>query len=124
FPEIFIDMAQPYDVDLQQLFEELLVREQVNYHQGIYVAVHGPSYETKAEVRMLASLGADAVGMSTVPTVVAARALGMRVLALSCITNFGTGISENALHHEEVLEIGATLMAQLRVVFSDFIEKL
>jgi len=73
-------------------------------HRGVYLAVSGPTYETPAEVRAYARLGADAVGMSTVPEAIVARQGGLRVAALSCITNLAAGISRSPLSHEEVLE--------------------
>jgi purine-nucleoside phosphorylase len=78
----------------------------LNLRRGIYLAVSGPSYETPAEIRAFAALGADAVGMSTVPEVIAARQCGMRVAALSCITNLAAGISRSPLSHNDVLETG------------------
>jgi purine-nucleoside phosphorylase len=75
-------------------------------HEGIYAAVLGPQYETPAEVRMLRSLGADAIGMSTVLEVIQARALGLEVAAFSCLTNWAAGIGSGTLSHDEVLEVG------------------
>jgi purine-nucleoside phosphorylase len=75
-------------------------------HEGVYAGLRGPQYETPAEIRMLRALGADAVGMSTVLETIQARALGLRVAAFSCLTNWAAGISPNALDHSEVLETG------------------
>ena len=72
--------------------------------KGVYIAFTGPSYETPAEIKMARALGADAVGMSTVPEVIAARHMGMRVLGISCITNMAAGVSKQKLHHSEVLD--------------------
>jgi purine nucleoside phosphorylase len=82
-------------------------------YEGVYAWVNGPEYETPAEIRMLRTLGADAVGMSTVPEVIQARALGIRVVAMSCLTNFGAGLSGNTLSHEEVIEVGQQASRQL-----------
>src|SRR6202040_2701822 len=80
-------------------------------HEGIYAGVVGPQYETPAEVRMLQTLGAGAVGMSTVLEVIQARALGLEVAAFSCLTNLAAGLSKEKLSHDEVLEIGSRASA-------------
>ncbi|MEM9018855.1 MAG: purine-nucleoside phosphorylase, partial [Verrucomicrobiota bacterium] len=82
-------------------------------HEGVYAWVNGPEYETPAEVAMLRTLGADAVGMSTVPEAIQARALGMRVTALSCLTNYGAGLSAQPLCHDEVVDVGRVAAADL-----------
>jgi purine-nucleoside phosphorylase len=102
----FPDMSRPYDVRLQHIAEEVALEEQVRLGRGVYVAVLGPSYETPAEVRMLERLGADAVGMSTIPEVIAARAQGAPVLGISLITNAAAGLTAEPLSHEEVVEAG------------------
>jgi len=81
--------------------------------QGIYAGVPGPSYETPAEIRMLKKLGADAVGMSTVPEAIVARHMGMECLGISCITNLAAGFSKTSLSHEEVLRIGGRINPKL-----------
>jgi len=103
----FPDMSAPYDRDLMATAEDVALRERIRLMRGTYCALHGPSYETPAEVRMLAALGADAVGMSTVPETLVARAAGVPVLGLSLITNMGAGISGAALSHDEVVAMGA-----------------
>ncbi len=102
----FSDMSEPYDAELQGLALRAASECGVELRRGTYAAVLGPSYETAAEIRMLAKLGADLVGMSTVPEVVTARALGIRCLAFSIVTNKATGLSTEVLAHEGVLEIG------------------
>lgn len=102
----FPDMSAPYDRELQELAMTVAGEMGLPLPTGVYAAVLGPSYETPAEIRFLRGVGADAVGMSTVPEAVTARALGMRVLAFSLITNKAAGLGESTLHHDEVLEAG------------------
>jgi purine-nucleoside phosphorylase len=104
--ERFPDMSSPYDPDLQELALRTAGKLGISLKRGVYVAVPGPSYETPAEIRMLGRLGGDAVGMSTVPEVIAARARGTPVMAISLITNMAAGMSLEPLSHEEVLEEG------------------
>ena len=103
----FPDMSRPYDVELLRLAREEALREGIEVTTGVYAGVLGPSYETPAEIEMLHRLGADVVGMSTVPEVIRARALGMRVLCLSLVTNLAAGRSGDPLNHQEVMEAGA-----------------
>jgi purine-nucleoside phosphorylase len=102
----FPDMSRPYDESLQALAEEVAIAEGIRVVRGVYVAVLGPSYETPAEVRMLERLGADVVGMSTVPEVIVARAGGTPVLGISLVSNAAAGLSPVPLTHEEVVEAG------------------
>jgi purine-nucleoside phosphorylase len=103
----FPDMSEPYDRRYRVLAAEVALELGLVVREGVYAGVLGPSYETPAEIRMLARYGADAVGMSTVPEAIVARALGLRVLGLSVITNLAAGISPTPLDHQEVLEAGA-----------------
>jgi purine-nucleoside phosphorylase len=82
--------------------------------EGVYAALTGPSYETPAEIRMLKSMGADLVGMSTVPEATAARYLGMKVLGISCVTNMAAGLSPSPLQHQEVVETGKRVETNLK----------
>lgn len=100
----FPDMSEPYDTSLSELARGVAREQGILLREGVYAALSGPAYETPAEVRMLTVLGADATGMSTVPEVIVARAIGMRVLGFSCITNLACGLSNQPITHAEVLE--------------------
>ena len=113
----FLDMTQVYDNGLTAMLLEAAKKAKMKLRRGVYLAVCGPNYETPAEIRAFASLGADAVGMSSVPEAIAARQWGLNVAAVSCITNRAAGLNKKALSHAEVLEtaervgkIGATLI--------------
>lgn len=99
----FPDMSQPYDPGLIEVAERAALAEAIVIRKGVYVGVHGPSYETSAELRMLGRWGADAVGMSTTTEVIAARHLGMRVLGLTAITDMATGEHVLPVTHDEVI---------------------
>jgi purine-nucleoside phosphorylase len=99
-------MSAAYDPEYRKLALEKGRELQVPIHEGVYVAVSGPSYETPAEIRALRTLGADMVGMSTVAEVIAARHMGIKVLAISCVTNSAAGVSAMPINHEEVMEVG------------------
>jgi purine-nucleoside phosphorylase len=114
--ERFPDMSDPYDSALRAVARDVAREEGVPLEEGVYAGVLGPSYETPAEIGMLRRLGADAVGMSTVPEVLVARARGLRVLGISSITNWGAGISRVPLSHDEVLAAAATLAGWLEAV--------
>ncbi|MCL2677475.1 MAG: purine-nucleoside phosphorylase [Clostridiales bacterium] len=101
----FPDMTRAYDRDFQQIARQAALELEIRLFEGVYAYAKGPQYETPAEVRALAALGADAVGMSTVAEVTAARHCGMKVIGLSCITNMAAGIIDKTLNHEEVLEV-------------------
>lgn len=102
--ERFPDMSDPYDRELREIGRRVAVRQHIGLDEGVYAGLLGPSYETPAEVRMLDRLGIDAVGMSTVVEVIAARARGIRCLGVSTITNAASGISATKLSHKEVME--------------------
>jgi len=102
----FVDMTEAYSPQWRTRFREAARTAAIILHEGIYAGLLGPQYETPAEVRMLRSLGADAIGMSTVLEVIQARALGLNVAGFSCLTNWAAGIGTDKLSHEEVLEIG------------------
>ena len=109
----FVDMSAVYSPDLRAHFSRLAAEENAVLHEGVYAGLLGPQYETPAEVRMLRTLGADAVGMSTVLEAIQARALGMEVAAFSCLTNMAAGLSAGALDHGEVLATGRAAAEQL-----------
>lgn len=100
----FPDMTHAYDPALLEVLRGAASREQVLLREGVYASLAGPSYETPAEIRMLRTLGADAVGMSTVPEVIVAAHMGVKVAGISCITNLAAGISKQKLSHDEVSE--------------------
>ena len=102
----FPDMTEVYSRELQEMVVEEARAMGVEVRRGIYAALSGPSYETPAEIHMLRTFGADAVGMSTVPEAIVARQVGLNVLGISCITNMAAGISDQPINHEEVMETG------------------
>lgn len=118
----FVDMTTVYDTELRMRFRALASEAQVTLGEGVYAGLLGPQYETPAEIRMLAAMGADAVGMSTVLEAIQARALGMRVLGFSCLTNWAAGMAPGELDHSEVTDVGGQaagqLMTLLRAHFS------
>ncbi len=111
--ERFLDMTEPYDPALRAVAKRVAADHGIALPEGVYAALLGPSYETKAEIRMLERLGADAVGMSTVPEVIAARARGLRCLAISTITNPAAGIGDRSLSHQEVLDTAERVKGDL-----------
>lgn len=117
----FPDMSTAYSVRLQEAADRV---EGAEMPRGVYAALTGPSYETPAEVRMLRTLGADMVGMSTVPEVIIARYLGMQVLGISCITNIAAGLSKGELRHEEVVETGKRVEQRLGSLLKQICDEL
>ena len=112
--ERFPDMSAPYDPELVTILRDVALDAGIPITEGVYAGLLGPSYETPAEVRMLRWMGADAVGMSTVPEVLTARAIGMRVAGVSCITNHAAGMTDQPLSHHEVLEIADRVQEVVR----------
>jgi purine-nucleoside phosphorylase len=117
----FPDMSEPFDRLMLEQLREAARALGLPVREGVYIGLLGPSYETPAEVRMLATLGADAVGMSTVPEVIAARALGMRVAGVSCITNAAAGLGTSPLDHREVLEVTARGAERFKALVRAFV---
>ncbi|MGH7656557.1 MAG: purine-nucleoside phosphorylase [Gemmatimonadaceae bacterium] len=120
----FPDMSAAWSPRLVALLEESARDAEVAIHSGVYAGLLGPSYETPAEVRMLATLGADAVGMSTVPEAIVAAAIGMEVGGISLITNAAAGISAGPLSHEEVVEAGGRAAEGFGLVVERFVGRL
>lgn len=119
----FPDMTQAYDRELIQTAERIFRGQKTFCHKGIYVGVTGPTYETPAEIRMFRMLGGKAVGMSTIPEVIAANHLGLRVAAISCITNLAAGITDNKLNHEEVTIVAKQVESQFSAFIKEFVTK-
>ncbi|HYH96256.1 purine-nucleoside phosphorylase [Hyalangium sp.] len=117
----FPDMSRAYAPALRELLLESSRRTQVPLRQGVYVMVSGPSYETPAEIRMLRTLGADAVGMSTVPEAVAASHMGIPVVGISCITNLAAGVGDKPLTHDEVAETANRVAGIFSRLLTDFL---
>jgi purine-nucleoside phosphorylase len=117
-------MHDPYDRDLRELARTVARDQGIALEEGVYAALLGPSYETPTEVRMLERLGADAVGMSTVPEVLVARSRGMRCLGFSIITNPGAGITSEALSHEDVLAVSQQVARRLSVLLKGILGRL
>lgn len=119
----FPDMTQAYSRTYRDMALQSARKMGKTLHQGVYAGLLGPSYETPAEIRYLRTIGADLVGMSTIPEVVAARHMGLNVLAISCVTNMAAGILDQALNHQEVLEtaerVKGDFIALLQAVISE-----
>ena len=124
FGERFFDMGTAYTPALRKLAKICAASLNMNLHEGVYVAVTGPSYETPAEIRAFRAMGADAVGMSTVPEVIAARHCGMDILGLSLITNHAAGVKDEVLGHEEVMEVGQMKAKEMQALVGEVIAKL
>ena len=119
--ERFPDMSGPYDATLRETLREVALAATIPLREGVYAGLLGPSYETPAEVRMLERIGADAVGMSTVPEVIVARAIGMRVVGVSCITNLASGLSLTPLSHDEVIDTTTRVAKRFQALVTDFV---
>jgi purine-nucleoside phosphorylase len=122
--ERFPDMSEPYDARLRAALRAAGEKLGIALQEGVYACLPGPSFETPAEVRMLERLGADAVGMSTVPEVIVARARGMRVAGVSCITNAASGTSEFPVLHADVLDVTARSASSFQSLVRSFVTDL
>lgn len=121
--ERFPDMSDVYDKNLREIVKECAYKTGVHLEEGVYVMTTGPSYETPAEVKMFSVLGADAVGMSTVPEAIVANRLNMGVIGISLITNYASGITENKLSHDEVVQMGAVASEKFTALVREIIKK-
>jgi purine-nucleoside phosphorylase len=117
----FIDMTEAYCKDYRRITLDAGKKMGIDLGEGVYVGLLGPSYETPAEIRYLRTIGADLVGMSTVAEVIAARQVGMKVLAISCVTNMAAGILGQSINHEEVLETGRRIAGQFKDLLREVI---
>jgi purine-nucleoside phosphorylase len=120
----FPDMSEAYSKELRALLTEVASAQGTKLAEGVYAGLSGPTYETPAEIRMLRTLGADAVGMSTIPEVVTASQLEIPVLGISCITNLAAGVSPHKLSHAEVMETAERVKQQFMNLLSGFFAKL
>ena len=120
----FPDMTEVYSKRLRGLADAAAEATGVRVTHGVYVAVHGPSYETPAEIRFLRTIGADAVGMSTVPEAIVARQMRIEVLGISCITNPAAGVLPQPLHHDEVMEVARRVRGEFSSLLEGVIERL
>jgi purine-nucleoside phosphorylase len=112
----FPDMTRAYAKEYVQIAREEAAKLGIDLQDGVYAALLGPSYETPAEIRHLRIIGADLVGMSTVAEVIAARHMGMKILAISCVTNMAAGILDQILTHQEVMETGEKVRGQFEAL--------
>jgi purine-nucleoside phosphorylase len=119
----FPDMSEAYDARLGGLLEEVAAERAIPLRSGVYACLLGPSYETPAEIRMLRALGADVVGMSTVPEVIAARHMGVPVAGISVVTNLAAGLSRKTLSHEEVAATAGRVGARLASLVEGFLAR-
>jgi purine-nucleoside phosphorylase len=120
----FPDMSEAYSLEYRKIAQQAAAQMGLPLEEGVYAALSGPTYETPAEIRYLRTIGADLVGMSTAPETIVANHLGMKVLAISCVTNMAAGVLPQKLVHEEVLETGAKVRDTLVKLLNAVIEHL
>jgi purine-nucleoside phosphorylase len=120
----FPGMSEAYPRSLRRMALDAARELGIDMKEGVYAALTGPSYETPAEIRFLRTIGADLVGMSTVPEVIVARHMGMDVLAISCVTNMAAGLSEGEINHQEVLETGERMHGTLLALLSAILPRI
>jgi purine-nucleoside phosphorylase len=117
-------MSEVYSKRLRSLADDVAKAQGLGIGHGVYVAVHGPSYETPAEIRYLRTIGADAVGMSTVPEAIVARHMGIDVLGISCITNAAAGVLPQPLNHDEVMEVARQVRGDFAALLEGIIGRI
>ncbi|HLJ91070.1 MAG TPA: purine-nucleoside phosphorylase [Candidatus Angelobacter sp.] len=120
----FPDMTEAYAKDLRLMAMEEGRKHGIDIFEGVYAAMNGPSYETPAEIRFLRTIGADTVGMSTVPEVIVARHCGIKVLAISCVTNMAAGILDQPINHKEVMETGERVKDQFLALLKSLVPRI
>lgn len=120
----FFDMSDAYSKEIRDIIHEAATNSGILIKSGVYIMYTGPNFETPAEIRMFAMMGADAVGMSTVPEVIAANHCGIKVAGISCITNLAAGISQEKLSHNEVMETGQRVKDKFKTLILNIIEML
>ncbi|WP_018658647.1 purine-nucleoside phosphorylase [Allofustis seminis] len=120
----FPDMSYAYDVDYQVLMRNIAKDLGIKIQEGVYMGYSGPTYETPAEIRMSRILGADAVGMSTVPEVIVAQHVGLRVAGISCITNMAAGVLDQPLNHQEVIEVSARVYDHFKQLVLEILKQM
>ncbi len=120
----FPDMTKAYSQQFRNIAHSTAKEQGIELSDGVYVAVTGPSYETPAEIRFLHGIGADMVGMSTVPETIVARHMGIDVMAIGCITNYGAGMLDQPINHEEVLEVGRQVYGKFSRLLSALIPRI
>ena len=119
----FPDMSNAYTCELRQKMHRIAQKENIKLYEGTYIMVLGPNYETPSEVRLFRQFGADAVGMSTVPEVISASYLGIKVLGISVISNLGTGLTDEIQSHEDVMTTVAESIESMSLLIKDFLEE-
>ena len=124
FGERFIDMSNAYDKEYINVLKRIMTDITGDYHEGVYAYMKGPTYETPAEIRALRTLGADAVGMSTVPEVVVAHHSKIRTVGISCITNMAAGVTNEILTHEDVKETALKAEANFKKIIKAFVKEI
>lgn len=120
----FPDMSEVYSKELIQKAEAIAQKLNINYQKGVYAATTGPSYETPSEVKMFRMLGANAVGMSTAPEAIVANYCGLKILGISCLTNYAAGVSETPLNHQEVIDTANRVKESFKNLLSEILKSI